>query len=1243
MLVSNLEVSGSIKMHGGGITGSLLGTSSFTITSSYAQSASFIVGGSTDSASYATSASYAETASYAANVPETASYALTSSIAVSSSYALSALSASYAFDSNTALVSYTASYVNLARTASIALNAFTASFFGGTASVALSSSYALTASYAANVPETSSYALTSSIAISSSISLTASLAVSAAYAGNANLFQGNQPNVFINTGSSSGNQNLTGSLTITENLVVLGSSSFAFITASQVLLSQNTLTVYGSGSAVPLAGYKAEDTSSQYASGSLLFSLPDQNWIFNKPLIVSGGLIISGAVTASLDGTASWAVSASNLSGTASFAYTASRLDGTASFAATASTLNGTASFAYTASNLAGTASWAQVALTASYISGALSDTAATASWATYSISASYLSGSTAIVESLTVTGTASISYLSATIISASVTTGSNIFGSSNNDIHQFTGSVSITGSLTMNNSPINAPQITGSLDGTASYAITASYVLGGTETASYALTASFVATASYIATASYVATASYIETASYAITASYIATASYALTSSWATNSLFLEGKDSATFINTGSSGAVQAITGSLIITEGLTVLGSASISFITASQTVLNQNKLVVFTSGTSVPIGGYVVADTSSWDGTGSYTNTGSLLFDSTYRLWELSNNLNLTGSLPYQGLIQTNYLTVRESLTVLGLIYGTASRAITASYLDGGGASETSSYAISAYQKRFITGNEFHIIHHGHQAKLKDVYNAGTYSLDAGTWNFNIGTSSLPDNAQLEVETFYNNGIVFNNGDFTTVNEPETYETSGSNKFGNLQSNVQQLTGSVGITGSLDIFGDVSADSNLLLGNGLTVGGGSNFFGNVFAGQDVEIIGGLNVNGTVGVNGTVIALSDVLVNSGSLVVANTSTLYGDVSTNGNVNVLQNINLDGNLRAGNELTDNHRFTGSVGISGSTFSVFSAGANAEFQVGGTGVTVGNLLTDNHRFTGSVGISGSTFSVFSAGTIPEFQVGGTGVTIGNILTDNHLVTGSVGVTGSFTVFSRSNPEFRVVDNGTFIGNVQADTHRITGSVGITGSLAVVGGGITSSLQGTSSWAQTSSFVQGAQSNVPLSPSNFSATITPPNIGANWRINNFFVRRPTVGWAEIDLTFIQDDTPAGGQLNGSGDYILFLPSGVVFDTSPLGAYTPITTTGGFSTIYATSMRRGYIPASGIIGTSNTNIVFGILVYSANSFRVILGPNGAGSSGFNQVLWGGTAHGVALPSVMASISCRFKTV
>jgi hypothetical protein len=169
--------------------------------------------------------------------------------------------------------------------------------------------------------------------------------------------------------------------------------------------------------------------------------------------------------------------------------------------------LFGTSSFATSASYSAfsTSASHAQNANTASYVLNAISASyAATASSADDFLVRGTLTAQTIVAQTIT----SSVEYI----------TGSTQFGSLLTNTHQFTGSVSITGSL-------NAPIITGSLFGTASFATSASQAQNAV-TASYvlnAVSASFASTASYVLNAvssSYTLNA---VSASYAVTASIL------------------------------------------------------------------------------------------------------------------------------------------------------------------------------------------------------------------------------------------------------------------------------------------------------------------------------------------------------------------------------------------------------------------------------------------------------------------------------------------------------------------------------------------------------------------------------------------------------------------------------------------------------------------------------------------------------------------------------------------------
>ena len=156
VISGSLTVSGSTNLVG--TTGTtLLSTNAdtLTFTGSIFTSGSIVSTGSLNITSVTSSllgtASYATqalTASYA-NTATSASYALN---ATTASYVLNAISASYATQALTASNANTASYVVLAQTASYVLNAVSASYAtqalsASYATQALSSSYSLTASY----------------------------------------------------------------------------------------------------------------------------------------------------------------------------------------------------------------------------------------------------------------------------------------------------------------------------------------------------------------------------------------------------------------------------------------------------------------------------------------------------------------------------------------------------------------------------------------------------------------------------------------------------------------------------------------------------------------------------------------------------------------------------------------------------------------------------------------------------------------------------------------------------------------------------------------------------------------------------------------------------------------------------------------------------------------------------------------------------------------------------------------
>jgi hypothetical protein len=376
-----------------------------------------------------------------------------------------------------------------------------------------------------------------------------------------------------------------------------------------------------------------------------------------QALVYSGSYWINSNelnITGSVLGTSSYALSALS----SSYAITSSNSDlaKTASFvilAQTASfvTLSQTASFV----SLAQTASFVQQAVSASYSNNSDSSS--------YAITSSYASTAGAIVSGINVSVnqlTASaiqVTNLNVVTITSSIdyASGSNIFGTKSTDTQQFTGSVLVTGSLTVNG-PITGTSSYSTIAETASYAALA-------QTASYVLTAK---TASYISWAGVdeATTDLFIGSSSYAnnaATASYVTNAissSYALTASYASN------------VPATSSWSIQAQTASY-------VANAQTASFVTLAQTAsyvanaISSSYALTASYASNVPAtsswsiqaqtASYVLnAVSASYSGTASYALNGggtALITGSTY---------NITSSWALNAVTSSYALTASYSL-------------------------------------------------------------------------------------------------------------------------------------------------------------------------------------------------------------------------------------------------------------------------------------------------------------------------------------------------------------------------------------------------------------------------------------------------------------------------------------------------------------------------------------------------------------------------------------------------
>ena len=335
--------------------------------------------------------------------------------------------------------------------------------------------------------------------------------------------------------------------------------------------------------------------------------------------------------------------------------------------------LFGTSSFAATASyalNVPPTASWAINALTASSADSFFIRNGAT------------FSGSINQSGSLNINGTLTATTIVVQTITASVEflTGSTKFGdSATGDTHQFTGSVSISGSLSVVGLTVASGSFTGSFLGRYSGSYTGSYT--GSLTGSLLGTGSWATSASRAITASYADDSNLLDglnslafllTSSFNLYSSSINSFSGSIltytasinakTSSFATtgSNIFIGNQTITGSLTLSSSAALELlvigdqtntgslrVTGSMALTGSLGILGAVSASSFTGSYTG----------SYTGSFTGRYTGSYTGSYSGsyTGSYTGslTGALIGTAS---WAQSASQALTASYMVNAFIQ-----------------------------------------------------------------------------------------------------------------------------------------------------------------------------------------------------------------------------------------------------------------------------------------------------------------------------------------------------------------------------------------------------------------------------------------------------------------------------------------------------------------------------------------------------------------------------------------------------------
>jgi hypothetical protein len=553
---------------------------------------------------------------------------------------------------------------------------------------------------------------------------------------------------------------------------------------------------------------------------------------------------------------------------------------------------------------------------------------------------------------------------------------------------------------------------------------------------------------------------------------------------------------------IITGSLTVTQGITGSLLGTASLATTASNALtasfvqnaisasfastaSFVTTAQTAsFVQNAVSASFASTASSADNFLVRGTLTAQTIVAQTITSSTDFvTGSTRFGSLSSNTHqFTGSVSITGSLTANGNTTISGSTV-----------ITGSLLISTG-------SLSDFLRTSNAGvTNFRISSSGYPVWGVPGFNV--VSVPGATWTPTVtwdGTNVQwgDTRANRSIMTPGIGGGYVTVPNITFINA--TYTTQVNNLFGN-----SFIVNNNNITSTLGTINMIIQATGSQTGNMLQFRNGA---GSVLSGVDASgslFINKTTANARLDVNGPTII-------SGSLTVFTGSAVELQVTNTG-------------VRIGNIITDAHTVTGSFNVSGSvtaTGSVNIAGgvsASGNIYQGGTGNASTVLASNGNTALVTISSTGATINMGRLGAVSllanstdggivmndgaylgvssgTLRIGSNlaanNVVIGNFANSTATINGNTTISGSLTVFTGSAVEFQVTNTGVKIGNIITDVHTVTGSLNISGSVTATN--FTGSLFGTASWANnatTASYVLNAVS------ASFASTASTANNG----------------------------------------------------------------------------------------------------------------------------------------------------
>ena len=704
------------------------------------------------------------------------------------------------------------------------------------------------------------------------------------------------------------------------------------------------------------------------------------------------------------------------------------------------------ASFASTASYWSGSII---NAASASYWSGSIIN-AATASYILNAVSASYVlnaisssfAETASSADNLTVRGTLTAQTINVQTITSSIdyVTGSSINGSLLSNTHQITGSTSITGSLTVNDSNVILTNQTSSMSvATASYwsgsiinAATASYVQNAIS-ASYALTASYAANVPE--TASYALQAN---SASFALTASYISGSGAGVGfpfsgSAIITGSLFVSGSTiSGSFKGDGSQ------------ITGLTAGGKIHTQSSAASTWTVSHNLGVQYPNVTVYNASNEVIIPQTI---TATDTNTLTLTFGSAvsgYAVSGIGGIINVQGRTTQQYFaaattwsfahnLGDRYVSLQAFDDAFEMMIPTTIRLVDATSSIMLFESASSGYAVATI------GGDLPAISSSYAGYTLQVANSAPYSASwvaaANVTVTNAVSSSFAATASSADNLTVRGTLTAQTINVQTITSSIDFVT-GSTRNGSIAGNIHEFTGSVSITGSATTLLSVN-NSVLFVSSSGNVGIGTTSPGSKLA-INAGASGGLRIDtnstyNAISIGGTGIFSIDAPgVSGGRLIVLdNGNTGIGTASPSTKLHVYEPLtnttayltiqnNRARNAAVYTQTTNGGFYAGtSIGTDTFNYQIYDAVAGAaRLTISSTGAaTFASTVTAGGQLITSAGQTGG-YVAASSGYVNETQTVSTNGTSYYLYKSTGTANGSSSTIFNITGMSTSNGTF---------------------------------------------------------------------------------------------------------------------------------------------------------------------------------------------------------------------------------